>query len=256
MNFLVVMSLSSLLCVAVIGVLRLKHLCTEMRLLSLFFSISLILSIFQLVLALKSVNNLWLQHVYTLAMFCFYVVVMSYWQINKKTARLLSRHLIIGFIFVWIFSKFSLENFRHFDVYTSGLAYIVILTLVCYTMFVLAKTTSSKFLGDYRFWVLSGVLISSISSTVVISSGNLVLNLTPDQILQLWRIHWVTLTVAHILYSIAFLLKQSDSTVQGTTLGSSFRPVHDIAVWFDRRTAARREPYHHGSAQSAPRPGS
>ena len=215
---------------------------------------SFLVSLAQLVLALNSINNLLLQHSSTLIELCVYLFVLSYWQTNEKVARLFRHELIIAFCLIWLLLKLFIEDFQLFDNYSSGLAYIVTLSAASYSMFILTNGSSYRSWLDYRFWVLSATLIYSISSALVLSSGNLILKLQHEEILFLWSIHGIVLTFANIFYSVAFLLNQSNITLLETQGGASHRPFHNIALWLNRRSASRRESDHYGVAQSTPRP--
>ena len=179
------LGLVSQLLVVVTATLRYRSVSGEMKLLAVFFGVSLFISLLQVALALNAVNNLWILHFFNLLSFCIYLFVFSYWQPDANIGRMFRREFIFAYCVIWLLSKVSIESFLSFDYFSSGLGNVVMVFIVCYTMISSVDRSSAALLYD-RFLILSGVLISSISSAVVNSSANLISSLQHDEMLKIW----------------------------------------------------------------------
>jgi len=214
-------AMGSQLGLVVTASLRYKVVSDEMKLLAAFFAAMFLISSLQVILAVRSLSNLWIYHFANLISYSFYLWIFSLWQPNKRIAKFFRREFIVGYVVIWLVSKVTIESFDSFDYFSSGVAKVVTLCIVCYTMITLVDRSSATLLYD-RFLILSGVLISSISSALVYSSANLISYLQHDEMVKIWSIHWTASIIANLLFATAFLLRRTESDAIGKTVNLPF----------------------------------
>lgn len=190
--------------VVIVGIVRFPRLPTEMRILLAFFIFFLFVNIFSLLFSLKAGNNLWFYHLSTLIEFCAFVAVLSFWQPTKKS-RLVLRLLAVVFFAFWLLAKLYVEDFRHFDSFTSSFRSALLVMVALYVVSSLFQHDWQKPARDFRFWVLSAMLIYYTADVVFIALSNLIVNLPPSDVLRLWSIHWLFGILANALYLVSFL---------------------------------------------------
>jgi len=214
--YLAYLGVASTAAVVVAGILRFSLLRTEMKILLVFFIFFLAVNILSLFFSIKLGNNLWFYHFGTLIEFCAFVFVFSFWQPTKRS-RLLLRLLIVGFFVFWLLAKVFIEDFRHFDSFTSSFRGALLVMIALYIVNALFLQEWQKPGKDFRFWVLSAVLIYFTADVVFIALSNLIINLPQFDVVRLWSIHWLIGILANMLYLVAFLT--------GTAQGNSHEPA-------------------------------
>jgi hypothetical protein len=202
--YLAYLGVASTAAVVVAGMMRFSLLRTEMRILLAFFIFFLFVNLSSLFFSIKLGNNLWFYHLGTLIEFCSFVFVFSFWQPTKKS-RLVLRLLIIVFFVVWLLAKIFIEDFRHFDSFTSSFRGALLVMIALYIVNSLFQCEWQKPGRDFRFWVLSAALIYFTADVVFIALSNLIINLPQSDIVRLWSIHWLIGILANMLYLVAFL---------------------------------------------------
>lgn len=213
-------ALSSMV-VVIVGVRRYKTLRTEMRILLAFFVLSLLINLFSFVFAYRLGSNLWLYHFITLLEFSALVLVFSFWQKSKKLSHAL-RATIVAFFFVWVLAKLLIEDLRQFDNYSSSFGSVFLVGIASYILVTLYKDDWQKPGKDFRFWVLSAVLIYYATNVILTALSNEILNLPQQQIVDAWSIQWFIGIVANGLYLVAFLCKQPRLLFREPSFANSF----------------------------------
>lgn len=206
--------------VVAVGILRFSSLRTEMRILLFFFIFFLAVNLSSLFFSIALGNNLWLYHLSTLIEFCTFVVVFSFWQPTQKSAFLLRSFIVIFFI-VWVLAKIFIEDFRHFDSFTSSIRSTLLVMIALYLLYSLLQRDWQKPGQDFRFWILSGVLIYFTADVAFIALSNLIVNLPRPDVVRLWSLHWLIGIVANILYMTAFLTSKPQGTVREPSITNS-----------------------------------
>lgn len=115
------------------------------------------------------------------------------------------RLLVVVFLAMWLLAKIYVEDFRHFDSFTSSFRSALLVMVALYVVSSLFQRDWHKPARDFRFWVLSATLIYHTADVVFIALSNLIVSLPPSDILRLWSIHWLIGIVANALYLVSFL---------------------------------------------------
>ena len=200
-------ALLSSLVVVIVGVWRYKLLRSEMKILFIFFGFVFIINALSAYFALQGTNNLWLFHIYTLLEYSALMLVFSYWQKTEKSTLTL-RLAIAAFFVAWLIAKSFLENLQQSDSFSSSLASVLLIGVSSYMLFVLFQQNSFSLVRDFRFWVLSAVLIDHASRVILFALDNIVLHLPIADVIKLWSFHWLITIIANFLYSGSFLCRQ------------------------------------------------
>jgi hypothetical protein len=166
-----------------------------MRILLVFFAVSLLIEVIVDLLALYKINNLWLFHISTLLEYTLLILVFSYWQ-KKDILKLSLRLSIPLFLLIWFAAKLFLESFNQFDNFTSSMAGVILVVVSSYTLYDLSKENSVSLSRDPRFWVGSAVLIYYTGNLMLFALSN---------IITIWAIHSILNIIANLIYSGGFL---------------------------------------------------
>jgi len=160
----------------------------------------------QLILNVHRITNLWLSHIFVLVEFSLVVCICSKW-VETPNKRTLLRAVIVLFGLLWIGSRFSFEPLGAPSSYVSPIAKAGLIVISMYIIFLIAQTSEELF-KDPRYWVVSGIIISSAGSLLFYAFRGIIDKFGRDELFIAYSIHWGIQIIANIIYSIGFLCTQ------------------------------------------------
>jgi hypothetical protein len=190
-----------------VGGFRYKSLPRPLRVLEWLIFISLVDTIFQMTLAFYDIHNLWTMHCFTIIEFTFVVILYSSWIKNRRYQSILFLCLV-GFVVLWIVSKFSFEPFSLADDGTSSISKILQIAFSAYLLVDIVKESDLVWKDDPRLWVVVSILIYAAGSLFWFALFNKMLQISPERLRQTYFLNWILMIISNLLFLRAFLCKK------------------------------------------------
>ena len=156
------------------------------------------------VLHTQSIQNAWLIHFYTPIECFLLLLVLSKWQLHRRTQLLYKTAMITYAIVYAILKLLSVESFEpdSINFVTRPLALLLISAAACYTLNNWALT--KKQLGKQpEYWVLLAILSYYLGSVILVA---FMYTKTPDLLLKLFDSHTFLNILHNILFTIGVLM--------------------------------------------------
>jgi hypothetical protein len=134
--------------------------------------------------------------------------ILARWQVHKL-AKLILYSLIPFYAILWTIAKFTIENLRHFDNFTSTLAKSILVIAALGTLIMIVWNRTGNLLKDIRVWVLTAILVYYAGNFMLLGLSNLILALPIQKIETAWSIQWTVLILSNLLYTGGFLCRQT-----------------------------------------------
>jgi hypothetical protein len=197
-------NLTSFLLPPAAGLSRRRALTRPMRLLTLFVVYTLVNEYAMFALALNSVNNLWMLHVYTLVELLFLAAIfLAYPGMRKfRTPVIVAT---AAYALYWIVSKAVLESFDGFDKYSAPPANILMILVALLALYVASQSLAEEIWRTSFFWFSAAVLVKFVGDFTLFVFADWISALRTLDVLTVWSIHWIMSTIVNILYSVALL---------------------------------------------------
>jgi hypothetical protein len=199
-------SLSLISEIAVVFALLLarKKLKPELKILGAYFVVCLIAGLFEILLASKGINNLWIFHYFTPIEYALLMFMFYSWNQRSPVGKLILYSIPI-FIGLWLMGSFWLANPADTFSYAYPVSEVLLVLVSSYTLIRIERLEKSSLLDMPEFWASSGTLIY-FGGTIVWSSLNSPLLHTSLEIMRLaWSTQSVANILANLLYAGAFL---------------------------------------------------
>ncbi len=187
------------------GLVRVRALDREFRVLFTLFFINAINVGLQFYMAARAINNLWLDHFYVLSEFVLMTWVLSCW--SSLPWRKALRTMIVVFVVFWLFAQFFLEPLDGSANFTSPVSNVLFTVFSIGLLHKISGDTSRSVLHDPRFWILAGLLILSSGGLMFTALRSMVDKLSLEGLLVIYNVHWGTAIVSSLLYTWGFLCK-------------------------------------------------
>jgi hypothetical protein len=129
----------------------------DLKLLSIFFFITLFFELGQYYLYKQRQNNIWLINLFAL----FEGVILIYWLYLLNASTLFRRFIIVSvlsFFSFWVISTFHMSSIYLFNDDEKTLKCLILIIGSCYVLIHFAIKTTEKVYKEYNFWMLTGVL--------------------------------------------------------------------------------------------------
>lgn len=182
------------------GLFVLKRLSKELRFLMLFFAGNVMFELVFAYLAINSVRNLWLFHIYTVFEYGFLIYFFSFLQKNELV-RSFFRISIPIFILFWLNVKLLWEDWFFFNTVTRPLNALILILVSTITLHQFNKENINHLFREPRFWMIVGVLVYFSGNILLFSMTNIVLEGRPD----IWLIHSILNIIANLCFTRGFL---------------------------------------------------
>ncbi len=179
----------------VAGLYIFRKLKLEMRILSLFFVLLVLVEAYCFYQAYNYGNTMWVFRFYTPAEYSFLVLVFSFWQKRAFLRRMLLYSIPL-FVLIFLGSESFLATSNNFDNFTASLESVLLVAISAFTLLGINQEDKGNILGDPRFWVGTAVLIYF--------AGNLMIFGLSKEITFWWTHNSLNIS-ANLLFSGGFL---------------------------------------------------
>ena len=170
-----------------------------------FIVLGLVTEIITFTLSRYNINNHWVLHFYDLVEYCILILMLSYWQFEKRIANAL-KISIAPFVLFWIISKLTIESFSGLSNYVHPVASLIVIIVSILTLYHLAKSELSKLIKVPRYWVVSGILFFFAGSIIFYLLVNEFATLQYNDAILIMNVRWSQEIVVNMIYSIGILL--------------------------------------------------
>lgn len=179
-----------------------RRLKAEMKMLAAYFVIALIITAIQYVLALKGINNLWTNTVFSPIEFITLMYVFHRWNRNSIAGRIMlySIPVYVGVLVIGLLSL-GREIFSYLD----PIAYATFVLASSYTLLTLDRDEVSPVLSLPAFWISSAAAIYFGSTIVLLSLDTALYRAPRDTWFLAWSVQAVMNTLANLVYAGGFL---------------------------------------------------
>ncbi len=191
---------------ALVAVLRFDTLQKDLKILSVFFIITVASQATQLYLALHHTNNMFMFHYYTLLEYFAIMMVISMWQ-RTSIMQQVFRWSIVLYTIVWLFAETKFESPEAFDNFTSSFSSLLFLAASSYTLFTVIDDNKGSLFRNPKFWILSAILMYYAGSLVFFALSNAILFYTRPEIVFAWSLHWGIGILANVFYASGYLCR-------------------------------------------------
>jgi hypothetical protein len=204
MNWLDYLSSFSILFPLAAALYGFRRLNFEMKLLGYFFILSAFVDVTLLITASFHANNLWLLNIFMLIEAAVYLFICARWLHSEKLFRSVMVLFVLYFLF-WIYTTFVSGSFTEFNDKEKTLKGILLVLISGYLLIRISQEETIYLTRDYRFWVLSGILLYFLIGVIVFTTANYVLENHVKAMYYSWSIHSVINIISNLLFAYGFL---------------------------------------------------
>ena len=204
MKLVLLMASFSLVVPLAIGGTRFRHYGLDLKALTIFLCLSLLLESVSVYLWSRSINNLPVLHIFTLVEFVFI------WYIFHEHIRTVIP-LRVGALFMVLFVAFTITNslwiqsvFR-FNSYARGIEILLILLYCLVYIYTLLTSDNTVLLRRIpMFWFATGALLYyTMSFFLFLLSNDMLIHFPKGTNMISWGLHGVFLVIYHVFLSVA-----------------------------------------------------
>ncbi len=187
------------------GLVKWRIASRPMRLLTVLLLCVVLIDIFTVILALRSINNIFLFHASIIVSYPILALLFSYWH-SRRTKRILRWSIPIFIAAVLLLFVLGYETLEMPPAHSLAVMSILLAIISLYTLYTLMQSGSSPVYRDERLWVSLGVFISYVSTTLIYSG--IMDGITDD----LWIAHNMIHTIGNLCYLAGFSWMQTPTT--------------------------------------------
>ncbi len=195
--------LSQLLILAAV-IYKWRSIFSEMKVLAVYFVLCSLVTIVQLLLALKSISNLWTAQLFCPIQFALLMYVFYAWN-RQSTAGKLILYAIPVFVVGWCLSAFWISNPADTLTYADPVSAVALILVASYTILSIDREESPSVTDLPQFWVSAATIIF-FGGTLIFSSLQVSLLRASILTMQLaWATQAVVNVLANLIYAGGFL---------------------------------------------------
>jgi hypothetical protein len=191
---------------AIAGIIRYRRLGRVMKLFVVFCVILALSFVVEFLFGLFRLKNYFISDIYHLGEVPL-MALIYYRSTARESTRNILRACTAVFLAVWLIDEiffFSPERMNNALAMISRIT-LVFMSSVTFDTFV--KTTATKLVDEPLFWILTGTILYSSGSLVVVGLGNKLLELGVAYITAAWYLNWTLSIVSMILFTKGLLCK-------------------------------------------------
>jgi len=190
--------------VCALGLIRWQNLGRDTRILAVYFSVSVALSLLQFHLASQRINNLWLMHLFTPIQYAFLAWIFALWQ-NDHRIRLGLQLSTILFAVLCLSGALFFEDPRAFNIYTKPVESVLLVFFSGQMLYAINKRSLEPLAPQPTLWISAATLIYFSGLAVLYGLSNTLLSQSAETLRSAWIAHTVVGIIANLLYGVAFL---------------------------------------------------
>ena len=190
--------------VCALGLIRYQKLGRGTRILAVYFSVSVALSLVQFYLASQRINNLWLTHLFTPIQYAFFASIFALWQ-NDHRMKLALQLSAILFAALCLSGILFFEDPRTFNIYTRPVEGVLLVFFSGQMLHMINKRSLEPLARQPAFWISAATLIYFSGLAVLYGLSNTLLSRSVETLRSAWIAHTIVGIIANLLYGVAFL---------------------------------------------------
>ena len=194
------------LAVGLVGVRKWKQLTKPLRLLDVCILFGIAISSVEVVTGFYSIRNLWVIHLNRVVELFFYSCIYFLLRPSKRYGQLLWSAYFV-YLIIWIIGKFTFESFYYLDVYSGAISQIVQMGLGGWLLYSISREHDLEWNKDYRFLVVSGIVLYAAAMFFLVISFNIMLTLPRPLMRAIWMSNSVFQAIQYTFFLRGFLCK-------------------------------------------------
>ncbi|MCK9407645.1 MAG: hypothetical protein WCX28_08285 [Bacteriovoracaceae bacterium] len=115
----------------------------------------------------------------------------------------------IVYIIIWLSNKKFFESIDKINVVVQSSGRFLLIFCSILALYDLIKMSVSKITNDPVFWIGAGTIIYAAGTIIVITMGNIILEMGVDYFIFFWHINWGLTIIANLFYARSFLCNWS-----------------------------------------------
>jgi hypothetical protein len=176
----------------------------DLKLLSVFFFITMSVEFFLFLIAKHKTNNVWLINLFMLFEGISFFYILSLWTNSVYFKRTLLIFFIVYFI-VWIITTIVANTIFDHNAIEKILKCILLSFSSGYILIKYSTESITNIFKEYRFWILTGLLFYFSLTLIVHATGDLITVVNGRPAYLTWFIHSFVNAVTNIFFLIAYL---------------------------------------------------
>jgi hypothetical protein len=150
---------------------------------------------------MQSKNNLWLINVFAVTEGIFFISLLYYWSTSHLFKTIIKFSGIIYVIF-WFITTIFINSIFEFNDDEKTLKCIILIIGTCYVLTHYAIESTSRIYNEYKFWILTGMMIYFTLCLVIFATSRIILDSNQKAITITFPIH----SAINILTNICFII--------------------------------------------------
>jgi hypothetical protein len=183
---------------------KFRQLNTGLKILGVFFIFSAAVEAMMIILSGYGVKNVWLANVFALLEAAVYFYLCGRWFNLVEMFKAVMWLFIMYFIY-WLLTTFFAGSFLEFNDKEKVLKGIFLIGISGYLLIRISAEDSIMLVKDYRFWILSAILIYFSISEVVFATANFILDNNHPAMEYVWAIHSMINIISNLLFAYGFV---------------------------------------------------
>jgi hypothetical protein len=186
-----------------------------------YLGLSLFQTVVMTILALQSINNLWIMNLSLPVNMGFLMWIYSMWQKNPLTRRMMLL-VVPMYAIVWIAEIVFFESLFEFTKVSRPLEGLIFTLASCVMMYQIARESERSVLELPQFWISSGIMLYFGGMLAVSLFSEALYRSSIDSLRLAYSIQPALSLTAHLFYLGAFRCQCRQQTYSG--LSSSVQP--------------------------------
>jgi hypothetical protein len=176
----------------------------DLKILTCFFYITMIIELGQYLLYKQHQNNIWLINLFSVIEGIFFILLLYLWSKSKVFKRFMIFSMI-AFIVFWIETTFIRSSIFVFQDNEKTLKCIIMIFGSCYILTHYAIESTSIIYYEYKFWMITSIMFYFTLTLVVFATSNIILENNTAAYDITYPIHSVVNIITNIFFFIGYL---------------------------------------------------
>lgn len=187
----------------VYALIHYRKLDNPMKIILLWLSLSLLLTIVMTVMAKMHTHNLWLMNLGLPVYALLILRAFSFWEPNPKL-RLMLLMLFTVFAVVWTIEIVIGDAWDSYSTFTRPLLSVVFVIVSCLAIYEGNNEPDILLTDQPKFWISAGLMIYYCGTTIMNLTSNALLHVSNEMMRSVLLIQPVLSLASHILYTVGF----------------------------------------------------
>lgn len=186
------------------GLILLKRLSKDFKIFWTYTACSFCISLIQLFLARRGMNNLWTIHLFTPIQYAVFAWLFASWQSSPRARRVL-QYSVIPFTLFSLLMFFFVEDKTLFNNISKTTECILLTIMAGQTLGVIAERTQDRLVRQPEFWISATATVYFSSMVFLYVLSNSLLEVSMDTLRFAFSVQAVITFLTNITYSMGFL---------------------------------------------------